>query len=80
MESLVQKLLPNVITKIPEIYKATGDTLLMILVAGVISFVIGLILGVILVVTKKGNILENKPVYYVLEKIINITSTLFSLR
>lgn len=76
MESLVQKLLPNVITKIPEIYKATGDTLLMILVAGVISFVIGLILGVILVVTKKGNILENKPVYYVLEKIINITRSI----
>lgn len=76
MESLVQKLLPNVITKIPEIYKATGETLLMILVAGVISFIIGLILGVILVVTRKGNILENKPVYYVLEKIINITRSI----
>ena len=76
MESLVQKLLPNVITKLPEIYKATGETLLMILVAGLISFVIGLILGVILVVTGKGNILENKAVYYVLEKIINITRSI----
>lgn len=76
MESLVQKLLPNVITKLPEIYKATGETLLMILVAGLISFIIGLILGVILVVTGKGNILENKAVYYVLEKIINITRSI----
>ena len=76
MESLVQKLLPNVITKLPEIYKATGETLLMILVAGAISFIIGLILGVILVVTGKGNILENKAVYYVLEKIINITRSI----
>ena len=76
MESLVQKLLPNVITKLPEIYKATGETLLMILVAGLISFVIGLIFGVILVVTGKGNILENKAVYYVLEKIINITRSI----
>lgn len=76
MESLVQKLLPNVITKLPEVYKATGETLLMILVAGAISFVIGLILGVILVVTGKGNILENKPVYYVLEKTINITRSI----
>ena len=76
MESLVQKLLPNVITKLPEIYKATVETLLMILVAGAISFIIGLILGVILVVTGKGNILENKAVYYVLEKIINITRSI----
>lgn len=76
MESLVQKLLPNAITKLPEIYKATGETLLMILVAGGISFVIGILLGVILVVTGKGNILENKPVYYVLEKIINITRSI----
>lgn len=76
MESLVQNLLPNVITKIPEIYKATLETLLMIVVAGAISFVIGLILGVILAVTGKGNILENKPVYYVLEKIINITRSI----
>lgn len=76
MADLVQKLLPNAVTKIPEIYKATGETLLMIVVAGAISFVIGLILGVILVVTKKGNILENKVVYYVLEKIINITRSI----
>lgn len=76
MADLVQKLLPNAITKLPEIYKATGETLLMIIVAGAISFVIGLILGVILVVTKKENILENKVVYFVLEKIINITRSI----
>lgn len=76
MVDLVQKLLPNASTKIPEIYKATGETLLMIVVAGAISFVIGIILGVILVVTKKGNILENKVIYYVLEKIINITRSI----
>ncbi|MBD7914700.1 ABC transporter permease [Clostridium sp. Sa3CUN1] len=76
MEDLIQKLLPNVITKLPEIYKATGETLLMIAVAGLISFFIGIVLGVILVVTGKGNILENKPIYYVLEKIINITRSI----
>lgn len=76
MADLVQKLLPNAITKIPEIYKATLETLLMIVVAGAIAFVIGIILGIILVVTGKGNILENKPVYYVLEKIINVTRSI----
>ncbi|MCF0146886.1 MAG: ABC transporter permease [Clostridium sp.] len=76
MAELVQKLLPNAITKLPEIYNATLDTLLMILVAGGISFFIGILLGVVLVVTKKGNILENKAIYYVLEKIINITRSI----
>lgn len=76
MADLIQKLLPNAAKKIPEIYEATGQTLIMLLVSGAISFVIGLILGVILVVTKKGSILENKPVYYVLDKIINITRSI----
>lgn len=76
MAELVQKLLPNAITKLPEIYNATLETLIMILVAGAISFFIGILLGVVLVVTKKGNILENKAVYYVLEKIINITRSI----
>ncbi|WP_411169749.1 methionine ABC transporter permease [Clostridium sp. MB05] len=76
MADLIQKLLPNAVKKISEIYEATGQTLIMLLVSGAISFVIGLILGVILVVTKKGSILENKPVYYVLDKIINITRSI----
>lgn len=76
MEDLIQKLLPNAIKKIPEIYEATGETLIMIFVSGAISFVIGLILGIILVATRKGNILECKPVYYVLDKIINVTRSI----
>lgn len=76
MEELIQKLLPNVVTKVPEIIEATGETLLMIVVAGIISLVIGIILGVILVVTKQGNILQNKPVFYVLDKLINITRSI----
>ena len=76
MEDLIQELLPNVIKKIPNIYEATGETLIMIFVSGAISFVIGIILGIILVVTRKGNILENKPVYYILDKIINVTRSI----
>lgn len=72
MEELIKKLLPNVVDKIPELVKAVIDTLYMIGVAGAISFIFGLILGIILVVTKKGNILANKAVFYVLDKIINI--------
>ncbi|ASW44367.1 methionine ABC transporter permease [Clostridium isatidis] len=76
MAELAQKLLPNVLPKVDEIIKATGETLLMIIVAGIISFIVGLFLGIILVVTKKGNILENELIYYILEKIINITRSI----
>ena len=44
----------------------------MLFISGTISLVFGLIFGVILVVTKEGNILENKTVYYILDKIVNI--------
>jgi len=76
MVELIEKLLPNAITKLPEIYEATLETIIMILVSGSISFVIGMILGIILTVTKKGNILEQKVIYYVLDKIINITRSI----
>lgn len=72
MEELINKLLPNVVNKIPELVEAVIDTFYMIGVSGAISFIFGLILGIILVVTRKGNILENKIVFYVLDKIINI--------
>jgi len=76
MVELIEKLLPNAITKLPEIYEATLETIIMVLVSGAISFVIGIILGIILTVTKKGNILEQKVVYYVLDKIINVTRSI----
>lgn len=76
MVELIEKLLPNAITKLPEIYEATLETIIMVLVSGGISFVIGIILGIILTVTKKGNILEQKVVYYVLDKIINVTRSI----
>lgn len=72
MEELINRLLPNVVNKLPELGKSIIDTFYMIGISGGISFVFGLILGIILVVTKKGNILENKVVFNVLDKIINI--------
>ncbi len=72
MEELINRLLRNVVNKLPELGKSVVDTFYMIGISGGISFVFGLILGIILVVTKKGNILENKIVFNVLDKIINI--------
>ena len=55
-----------------EFPKAIIDTLYMLIVSGFISAVIGIFLGVIVVVTRKGGILENKVVFWILDKIINL--------
>ena len=68
----LNNLLPNLMRRLPEFWKACGDTLLMEVWAGSICYVLGLIFGIILTVTKPGGIMENRPVYQVLDKIINL--------
>jgi len=65
-------MIPNVITYQDELIKCTGQTLYMSLVSGGIAFVIGLILGVLLIVTKKDGILENRFVFQLIDKLINV--------
>ena len=69
---MLNEIFPNLIKRMPEFWKAAGDTLLMEAWSGSICFVIGLILGIILTVTKPGGIMENRPVYQVLDKIVNL--------
>ncbi|WP_298703024.1 methionine ABC transporter permease [uncultured Veillonella sp.] len=49
-----------------------GQTVLMTLVSTIMACVIGIPLGVILVITGKGHILENKSINHVLSIIVNI--------
>lgn len=72
MVEFLNQIMPNVMGKLPELWKCTGQTLSMMLYSGIISFVIGIVLGVVLAVTKKGGILQNKIIYGILDKIINI--------
>lgn len=72
MVEFLNQIMPNVMGKLPELWKCTGQTLNMMLYSGIISFVIGIVLGVVLTVTKKGGILQNKIIYGILDKIINI--------
>lgn len=72
MVEIISNLFPNVMAKLLELQNSTFETLYMLFISGTISLVFGLIFGVILVVTKEGNILENKTVYYILDKIVNI--------
>ena len=52
--------------------KATIDTLIMVGLTGLIAGILGIALGVTLVVTREGNILENKALYLVLDKVVNL--------
>ena len=71
MQELLNKWIPNVMERLPDFWQAIGDTLLMVVWSGVISFVLGLALGVVVTVTRPGGILENRAVYQLLDKLID---------
>ncbi len=71
MQELLNKWIPNVMDRLPDFWQAIGDTLLMVVWSGAISFVLGLALGVVVTVTRPGGILENRVVYQILDKLIN---------
>jgi len=50
---------------------ATWETIYMVAISTFLSYVVGLPLGVILVTTFKGHILENQPLHQVLGSIVN---------
>lgn len=72
MLELINKLLPNVASRPETFIKSLVETFQMTLWSGAFSFVIGVFLGVVLTVTKKGGILENKFVFHFLDKLINL--------
>lgn len=71
MAELFDILIPNVVTKVPELIKSLWQTLYMMGLSGIISFVLGMIFGTTLTVTKKRGIMENAVVFNILDKIIN---------
>ena len=72
MQELLEQWIPNVMDKLPEFGQAIIDTIVMTLWSGVIAFIAGMILGIILTVTKNGGIMENRAVFQILDKVINI--------
>lgn len=56
----------------PRIVEATGETVTMVIFTLIFSAIIGINLGLLLFVTRSGNILENKWVFRTLNVLINI--------
>ena len=71
MEELLNRWIPNVMDKTDVFYTSINETLEMVIKSGFISFVIGLFLGVLITVTKKGGILQNMFIYQVIDKLVN---------
>ena len=68
---LLNTVFPNLMQKLPEFYQAIIDTFVMVGISGSISFILGIIFGVVLIVTKPGGILERHTIYQVVDKSIN---------
>lgn len=72
MIEILKTLVPNVVELWPEMIKSLNETLIIVFFSGVISSLIGIPIGIILVVTRPGYILENKIIYSLLEKVVNV--------
>jgi D-methionine transport system permease protein len=71
MADVLLALIPNVTSRIPELIASLWQTLFMLIVPGLISFLVGIVLAFVLIVTRKGDILENLIIWTVLDKVIN---------
>lgn len=56
----------------PRIVESTGETILMVIATLIFGSILGIIIGLLLFITRKGNILENKIVFQALNILINI--------
>ncbi|MDO4926273.1 MAG: methionine ABC transporter permease [Turicibacter sp.] len=72
MSQLLNQICPNVVEYFPEVLQALTDTLWMVGISGFFAIIIGLPIGVLLVVTREGHLLQNKALNLVLGKVINV--------
>lgn len=72
MLDFLNKIIPNVMRSTDRLLDSILATLQMTLWSGVVMFVCGLFLGVVLTVTREGGIMQRKALYQVLDKLINV--------
>ena len=66
------QLAPNLEALQGELIECIGETLQMLLVSGLVAFVLGLFLGILLTVTKKGGIQPNACIYKLFDAGIDV--------
>lgn len=72
MPEFIENIMPNVAKALPALWQAALETLEMTGISALFILVIGMALGILLTVTKKGGLMENTAVYRTLDIIINL--------
>ena len=72
MQEFLTNVLPNVMSKPNDLYISFSQTIYMMFISGLISFVFGVIFVVILIVTSPSGILKNRFTYTLLGGLVNI--------
>ncbi|WP_409310389.1 methionine ABC transporter permease [Pectobacterium sp. B1J-3] len=67
---MLESLFPHLRTD--QLLDATWETLYMTGVAGLATLILGIMLGVILFLTSKGQLLQNRPIYLLVSALVNI--------
>ena len=74
MMQFIETNMPDVYKLLDDIVKASWETVYMLLLTIIFAGILGLIVGVMVTVTRPGGILENIVIYKILDAFINICS------
>lgn len=69
---MFEKLFPNAVLLGSDFWTATLESIQMTLIPGFIAGIIGLLLGIILLITDEYGLTPNRYIYWILDKIVNI--------
>ena len=72
MVEFIKAVMPNVYAYRSRFFQSCEATLQMFVIAGLISFALGLLFGVVLTVTREGGIRPNRLIYRVLDVFVNV--------
>lgn len=72
MDDLLNAIIPNVMSKPDLLWKAFVETMQMLAISAPVSFLLGLIFGVIITACKPGGVLQNRFVSLVVGKVIDL--------
>ncbi len=70
--SILYKIAPHLESLGGELLTSLGQTFQMLLVSGILAFFLGIFFGVLLIVAKKGGIMQNQVLYSIIDKAIDV--------
>ena len=72
MVEILNGIIPNVVVRSGQFWKAFAETLQMVGITGALALLLGIPFGVLLYTTRTGGILQNRPIHFVLNKFCDV--------